>query len=133
MSSDLARRSVNAVKWNVIGNGTQIVLGFIHAAMLAQLLPVDIFGVYTAALSVVMLMSTFANWGTDGAFIHRAPETEDLNQTAAIHFTMKCGFTAIWTVIMLAAALLLVPAAQSAAVKQALLDAGPAAAHALPP
>ena len=108
MNEDLARRSVNSVKWKAISNGVQIIVSFTQAIVLARLLPIKTFGVYAGALSIVSLTSGFANFGLGSAFIHRCEETEDLERTAAIHFTLQLILNLIWTGLMLAAGLILI-------------------------
>ena len=108
MNEDLARRSINSVKWNAISNGVQIIVSFTQSIILARLLPIHTFGVYAGALSIVTLTAGLANFGLGPAFIHRCEETEDLERTAAIHFTLQLILNLIWTVIMLAAGLILI-------------------------
>ncbi len=102
----LARRSVTSVSWNVLANGSRIVIMFARSVLLARLLPVETFGVYTLAGSVIGLTVMFPKFGMGGAFIHRARETEDEAQAAAVHFTLKLIFTALWVMLLIGGALL---------------------------
>jgi O-antigen/teichoic acid export membrane protein len=79
---------------------------FIRSILLARLLPVEAFGVYSLANSIVGLSIILTNFGMGGAFLHRAPESEDEEQAAAVHFTLKSTFTLAWAVLVAAGAFL---------------------------
>ena len=106
MSNNLARRSVTSVGWNVASGMTGMVVLFVRSVLLARLLPVDVFGVYTGAGALVILTSVFATFGMGGAFLHRSVETEDEQQAASVHFTVKLIFTFAWAAFMVAFAML---------------------------
>jgi O-antigen/teichoic acid export membrane protein len=61
---------------------------------------VEVFGIYGLAHAWTMLSGEVANFGMGGAFLHRAPETENEEQAAAVHFTLKILFTLGWAVCM---------------------------------
>ena len=94
----LAQRTITSISWNFVANLVQIVVGFVRSVLLARLLPVEVFGVYAWAYSVVMLSAVLPNFGLGSAFLHRAPETEDENQAAAAHFTLQVILTLTWAV-----------------------------------
>jgi O-antigen/teichoic acid export membrane protein len=98
---NVAKRSITSVSWNTAANFVHIALGFARSVLLARLLPVEAFGVYGWAKSIVALSATFATFGMGGAFVHRAPETEDEEQTAAVHFTLQLVITIVWTSLLL--------------------------------
>ena len=100
-SQSIARRSVTSVAWNVVASLIGVVVGFVRSVLLARLLPIETFGVYAFAGSIVGLSVVLPNFGMGGAFLHRAPETEDEEQAAAIHFTLKLVFTLIWTSLLM--------------------------------
>jgi len=102
----LARRSITSVSWNVVANGGKIVILFVRSVMLARLLPVEAFGVYALAGSVIGLTGVLPKFGMGGAFLHRARETEDEAQAAAVHFTLKLLFTTLWVALLTGGALL---------------------------
>jgi O-antigen/teichoic acid export membrane protein len=79
----------------------------VRSILLARLLPVETFGVYAFANSIIALTVMVPNFGMVEAFLHRAPETEDLKQTAANHFTLKLLFTFLWAALMVAGAFVL--------------------------
>ena len=108
MNEDLARRSINSVKWNAISNIVQIVVGFTQSLILARLLPIRTFGVYAGALSIVTITAGLANFGMTGAFLYRCEETEDLERTASIHFTLQLILNMIWTAVMLVVGFVLI-------------------------
>jgi O-antigen/teichoic acid export membrane protein len=96
----LARRSVTSTAWNITANLTKIAVVFFRSVLLARLLPVEVFGIYALAGSVVGLSVVIPNFGMAGAFLHRAPESEDEQRTAEIHFTLKLLFTLAWAAIL---------------------------------
>lgn len=102
----IARRTITSVAWNSVANVTRVVVLFVRSVMLARLLPVEVFGVYTGAGAVVGLTVVAAAFGMGGAFLHRAPETEDEEQAAAVHFTLKLIFTLVWATLLTAGTLL---------------------------
>lgn len=101
----LVRRSITSTMWNVVANFAQLIILFIRSVLLARLLPVEVFGIYAFATSVVILSSELANFGMGGAFLHRSPETQNEEQAAAIHFTLKSIFTLSWSVLLIGGAL----------------------------
>jgi O-antigen/teichoic acid export membrane protein len=102
----LARRSVGSVAWNGAANLIKVFVLMVRSVLLARLLPVQVFGVYAGASAIVGLTVVLAGFGMGAAFLHRAPETEDVEQTAAVHFTLLLIFTTVWALLLGAAALL---------------------------
>jgi O-antigen/teichoic acid export membrane protein len=96
----LAKRSITSVTWNVLANVIQMLVQFVRSVLLARMLPIDVFGVYALAGSIVAMTVIVANFGMGGAFLHRAPETRDEEQAAAAHFTLKLIFVSIWATLM---------------------------------
>ena len=70
----LAKRSVTSAAWNIGVNTARVVILIIRSVLLARLLPVETFGIYALAMSVVTLSSVVPVFGMWGAFLHRAPE-----------------------------------------------------------
>jgi len=106
-AQSIAQRSITSVSWNVVSNIAAIAIGFVRTVLLARWLPVEVFGVYALASSIVTLGQVVADFAMGEAFLHRAPETEDEDHAAAIHFTLKTIFTFAWAVVMSAGALTL--------------------------
>ena len=106
-SSDIAERTVISISWNMLAEIAIVLVGFVRTVLLARLLPVETFGVYGWAGSLVALSAVIANFGMGGAFIHRAPETEDEDQAAAVHFTLQLIFSMSWAILMAVGATLL--------------------------
>ena len=102
----LAHRSVTSAAWNIAASATRVVVLLVRSVLLARLLPVDVFGVYAFAGSIVALTVIVATFGMGGAFLHRAPETEDEQHAASVHFTLKLVFTVAWAVLILLGAFL---------------------------
>lgn len=100
----LFKRSVTSAAWNMIVHLSRVVVLLIRSIILARLLPVEIFGIYAFASSVVILSSALPVFGMGGAFLHRAPETEDEEQLAAVHFTLKAILTLIWAAVLVVGA-----------------------------
>ena len=94
--TDLARRSITSVVYNSAANISRIVILFIRSILLARLLPIETFGIYSGAFALVTLTATAAAFGMGGAFVHRAPETEDTERAAAVHFTLILILTSLW-------------------------------------
>ncbi len=108
MHEDLARRSIHSIKWNGIGNFFQMIVGFIQLVVLARLLPIESFGIYSGALALTTLLGGISVFGLGEALKYRCPETEDIEQTAAVHFTLQLVITLVWTVIMVAGGLIFI-------------------------
>ena len=101
----LAKRTVTSAGWNISASLVAAAIGFIRSILLARLLAVNTFGIYAFASSWILVTSAVPVFGMAGAFIHRAPESEDEDQAAAAHFTLKLIFTTVWALIVLAGAL----------------------------
>ena len=97
----LAQRTVNSIGWNALANVVLIATGFVRSIILARLLPVEVFGAYGWAGSVVTLSAVFANFGMGNAFLHRCEETKNEEVTAATHFTLQLILTLIWAASLL--------------------------------
>lgn len=115
MNDDLARRSVSSVGWNMASGLAGLAVLFTRSVLLARLLPVETFGIYAGAVALVSLTAVFASFGMTGAFLHRSAETEDEQQAAAVHFTVKLLFTLAWGACMVAFALLYTEGSQRTA------------------
>jgi len=101
----LARRVVTAISWNLVANSIKLAVLFVRSILLARWLPVEVFGIYGFAAAIVNLSTVVVNFGMGPAFLHRAPETEDEEQAAAVHFTLKLVFTLVWVALLVAFAL----------------------------
>ena len=102
----LARRSVTSAAWNIGVSLARVIVLFVRSILLARLLPVEVFGIYAFAMSVVDLSSALPVFGMWGAFLHRAPESQDEKQLAAVHFTLKGLFTLVWAAVLLGVAMI---------------------------
>ncbi|MDW8319547.1 MAG: oligosaccharide flippase family protein, partial [Anaerolineae bacterium] len=105
MSDDLARRTASSVGWTMVSSLASVAVLFVRSVLLARLLPVETFGVYTGAGALVSLTAVVASFGMAGAFLHRTAETVDEEEAAAVHFTVKLLFTLAWGAAMTAVAL----------------------------
>ncbi len=103
---DLLKRSVVSVSWNMGANIISVLVLFARSIILARLLPIAVFGVYSFASSWVALTIIFATFGFGAAFLHRCRETEDVEQAAAAHFTLTLIFVLVWAALNSIAAVL---------------------------
>lgn len=103
----LAARSITSVSWNIGANLVKVLILLARSVILARLLPVDVFGVYALAGAIITFSAIVPAFGLDSAFLHRAPETENEAESAAVHLTLRLIFTALWAAIVILAALLL--------------------------
>ena len=101
----IAERSVASATWNVGVNLVKVVVLLARSIILARLLPVETFGVYALATSIVTFTGILPTFGLGAAYLHRAPETEDEEAAAAVHFTLRLLFTVVWAVALIAIAL----------------------------
>jgi O-antigen/teichoic acid export membrane protein len=102
----LGQRTLESATWTITANLVSIVVGFVRSVLLARWLPVEVFGVYALAFSIVRLSVMVTDFGMSGAFVHRAPETEDEGRAAAVHFTFRVSFTLIWAALLVGGAFL---------------------------
>jgi O-antigen/teichoic acid export membrane protein len=102
----LARRTIASATWNIIASIVTVGVLFVRYVILARLLPVEAFDDYYFASAVVMLSAVLPVFGMGGAFLHRARETEDEGEAAAVHFTLKLLFTLAWAALLMGMALL---------------------------
>ena len=92
----LAQRTISSISWNFVGNIAQIAIAFVRSILLARMLPVEAFGIYAWAHSIIALTGVLPDFGMGGAFIHRAPETEKENRAAEAQFTLQIMLTLVW-------------------------------------
>lgn len=97
----LAYRSLSSLFWNILVSPFTVGILFLRSVILARLLPVEVFGVYSFAGSIILLTSILPNFGMGDAFLHRSAETQDENHAAAVHFTLKLVFTLVWAAMLL--------------------------------
>lgn len=112
MTTSLARRGANSIKINSVANLVSILISFSRSVLLARLLPIEVFGIYGAAMAVVALTGSLAKFGMEHAFIHRGEETRDIQVAAAVHFSLNILTSSIWLVGIVLGTLLLVPEQQ---------------------
>jgi O-antigen/teichoic acid export membrane protein len=106
VKKSIAERTITSATWNIGASLTGVVVLFVRSVMLSRLLPVAVFGVYGFASATAALAAVALNFGLTGAFLHRAPETEDEERAAATHFTLISFIALGWTVIMVTGAAL---------------------------
>jgi PST family polysaccharide transporter len=88
----------------MVANLTKVAMLFVRSVMLARLLPVEVFGVYGFAAAIINLSSVAVDFGLGKAFLHRASETADEEQAAAVYFTLKFILASVWAAILMAGA-----------------------------
>lgn len=114
---NLAQRTITSVSWNVVANLAKIGVLFVRSILLARLLPVETFGVYALATSLVTFTLILPEFGLGGAFLHRSAETADEDAAAANHLALNSLLTLLWTLVMVA----IVVVVTSGALRLALL------------
>ena len=103
--STLGRRSVTSVSWNVAAQAVIVGVGFVRSILLARMLDVETFGIYAGATAIIAVTSVVADFGMGGAYLHRAPETQDEEAAAAQFLTLRLFSMLVWVTLMLAAVL----------------------------
>ena len=102
----LAERSITSVAWNVSANLIKIGVLLARSIFLARLLPIETFGVYALASSIVTFSGILPMFGMGGAYLHRATEVAEEEQAAAVHFTLRLALTMLWAITLIGAAYL---------------------------
>ncbi len=102
---NLAQRSIRSVSWNITTNLAKIAVLFVRSILLARLLPVETFGIYALATSIVTFSIVLPEFGLGGAFLHRTAETEDEEAAAAHHFTLNLLLIGLWMLLLITATL----------------------------
>ena len=96
---NLAKRSIFSISWNFAANIVVNGMVFGRAIVLARLLPVEVFGIYAGYHAILDVTVTATDFGLANAYVHRAPETENEDQAAAMHFTLRLVLLAAWTLL----------------------------------
>lgn len=78
----------------------RLAVGLVRSILLARALPVETFGIYAYGGSVVAMTAAFADSGMSGAFLYRAPETENEEQAARVYFTSLSAFASAWALCL---------------------------------
>jgi len=99
--NQLAKRSVRSVSWTALSTLVSLPITFVQSIVLARLLPVEYFGVFAGVTSLILFSSTLFEFGLTNAFLHRAPETEDEEQAAAVYFTLRLISESLWALIVI--------------------------------
>jgi PST family polysaccharide transporter len=100
----IGRRTLLAMRGNALAGLLRLGVTFVRYVALARLLPVELFGAYALAVSIVHVTKTLAEFGLAAAFLHRAPETQEEEPAASVLFTLRLGFTVAWGLALSAAA-----------------------------
>jgi len=100
--NQLAQRSVRSVSWTTLATLVALPVTFIQSIVLARLLPVEYFGVFAGVTSLIIISGAVFEFGLTNAFLHRAPETEDEEQAAAVYFTLRLIGESLWALLLIA-------------------------------
>ena len=100
-----ARRTLEAMRSKALADLLRLGVTFVRYVALARLLPVELFGAYALAVSIVHVTKALPEFGLTAAFLHRAPETEEEEPAASVVFTLRLGFHAAWWLALSASAL----------------------------
>lgn len=90
------QRSAVSIFWNMLGSQITALILFIRSVILARLLPVEVFGIYSLAGAIVYLSILLPSFGLGDAFLHRSPQSDAEEPAAAVHFTLKLIFLMTW-------------------------------------
>lgn len=101
MRDNLTSRSITSVKWNMVSNVVNIVITFVQSVLLARLLPIETFGIVAGAASIIGITGGLSNFGLGSAFTYRSKETQDIEHTAEVHFTLQLLINMVWTALMI--------------------------------
>lgn len=110
---NLAKRSLFSISWNFLANLAVNGVAFVRAIFLARLLPVEVFGIYAGYHALLNVTVTLTEFGMLNAFIHQAPETEDEERAAAMHFTLRLFFLICWFFLAVVGSLIFLEPQQS--------------------
>ncbi|MFN2134509.1 MAG: oligosaccharide flippase family protein [Candidatus Promineifilaceae bacterium] len=102
----LARRSITSIGWNFAANTAVVGILAVRMLLLTRWLSPEIYGTYALAYAIIAVTAFIPNFGMDRAFVHRAPETENIDEAAATHFSLRLAFTVVWAGILLLGAFL---------------------------
>lgn len=97
----LYQRSARSILWNVFSSQFTALILFVRSVILARLLPVEVFGVYSLAGAIVYLSILLPAFGLGDAFLHRSPDSEGEEPAAAVHFTLKLIFLIAWGMLLI--------------------------------
>ena len=97
----LGQRSATSILWNVFSSQITALILFVRSVLLARLLPVEVFGVYSLAGAIVYLSIILPAFGLGDAFLHRSPESAVEEPAAAVHFTLKLIFVLAWGAVLI--------------------------------
>jgi O-antigen/teichoic acid export membrane protein len=100
----IAKNSVKSTGWNLSANIFMTLCSFLRIYILARLVSVETYGVYGKALSFVFIAIPFLYLGHGTAMLHRAPETEDEENSATVLFTLCLITSFVWAILMVLAA-----------------------------
>jgi PST family polysaccharide transporter len=84
------------------------VIQFGRSIVLARILDVDAFGIYSFASSWVVATRSISQFGLGGALVHRARESEG-EPALRVHFTLSLMFSIVWAIGLAALGPVLVP------------------------
>jgi len=114
-SETLLERTVTSAGWRLGAQAASGLVLFGRAIVLARLLPVELFGVFSLATAVVTVTSVLGTFGLGPALLHRCEATRDEARAAAVHFTLTLTLSSLWLVLLVATTLAFAPAAHRTA------------------
>jgi len=98
---NLAKRSITSASWNYSVNFIEFVITFFRQVILARLLDIEVFGIYSFVSSIIFFTLLFPRFGMGSALLNRVPETDDTDKSASVHFTLTTIFISMWIVALL--------------------------------
>lgn len=109
---NLAKRSLFSISWNFLANLGVNGVAFVRAIFLARFLPVEVFGIYAGYHAILSVTVTLTEFGMLSAFVHQAPETENEDRAAAVHFSLRLSLLISWSVLATIGSVLLLETEQ---------------------
>jgi O-antigen/teichoic acid export membrane protein len=120
---NLAKRSFFSIRWNFLANLAMNGVTFVRAIILARLLPVEVFGIFAGYQALLIVTITLTEFGMLSAYIHQSPETENEEQAAAMHFSLRLLFLFVWMALAISAVFAFLDASQRTPVVIMILTA----------
>lgn len=105
---NLVQRSIQSSTYNLLSSLIQTVILLARSILLARLLDPEVFGIYSYAISLIVLTRALQIFGLNNAYIHHTKESEG-ELSLRVYFSLSIFFCIIWTVLIILVSTFLVP------------------------
>lgn len=100
----LAAKTIRGSAYSIAASAVTLVLGVGRSILMARLLSPEDFGVVAFALTFLNITIPLRDFGLDQALIHHKSDRESpLDQTLAVHFSLRLIFSGLFVLILLIA------------------------------